>query len=51
MQRTPEQLTYRLQFSHAEKKISAWPGASDEAVLAAIVGIGLGDFRRVKAVF
>lgn len=51
MQLTPEQLTYRLQFSHAEKKISAWPGASDEAVLAAIVGIGLDDFRRIKAGF
>jgi lysophospholipase L1-like esterase len=48
---TPEQLAYRLQFAHVEKGLAAWPGASDEAVLASIFGIPLEEFRRIRQSF
>lgn len=45
---TPHQFAYRLQFSHIEKSLAAWPGAKEDAVLASVFGIDVDAYTRIR---
>lgn len=48
---TTAQLEYRLQFAHIEKALAAWAGAGDDGNLAAIIGCGADEYKRIKTLY
>jgi lysophospholipase L1-like esterase len=48
---TTAQLEYRLQFAHIEKALAAWAGVGDDGNLAAIIGCGADEYKRIKTLY